>query len=508
MLAGAALGVAFLTPALGGLVCVGFVPLLAALGQAARGPRPVRRAFGLGWLTGLVFYAIGAHWLLSLNEVAITVPWLKYPGWLLAAAYLGLFAGGASAAAVALHRRSGAPLAVTFALAWLIGEELRGAGDLGFPWFQPGYALADFTPLIQLASLGSVTLLTLWVVAINGVIHRALESWPERPRRLAPLVTLALMIALPLAWGSAVLRARLPERKARERVALVQPNIPGEIKWGGQHADEILAKLARLTEQATAATPRPVVAIWPETATGSYLRRRLDQSLFVSRLAQQVGVPIFSGFPEARLGRDGAPLYENAAGMFPGDGELPETYAKQHLVPFGERMPYEHLVPALRNVQLGQAEWSRGTRWTLFPTAAGPFACLICFESIFPGHARRFVRSGATWLVNITNDEWFGPGAALTQHAAMACFRAVEHHVPLARVANTGLTRMIDANGRVVATLEPWQEGVLDVALPPAGPTTWYTRLGDWPGLLAALGIALLVARSFARRRSEAVVRD
>jgi apolipoprotein N-acyltransferase len=126
---------------------------------------------------------------------------------------------------------------------------------------------------------------------------------------------------------------------------------------------------------------------------------------------------------------------------------------------------------------------------------------LICFESIFPALARRDVRLGSRLLVNLTNDEWFGNGAALQQHAAMAPFRAVEHHVPLARCANTGITEMIDAYGAVTARLPVFVPRVLVTPLPAAGPPTWFTRVGDWPGVLAA-ALALVLGWSPWRRRT------
>ena len=141
--------------------------------------------------------------------------------------------------------------------------------------------------------------------------------------------------------------------------------------------------------------------------------------------------------------------YFNAAGMFSTEGFGGPRYAKRHLVPFGERMPFQWLIPGLGHLDLGQAEWTPGVDGVLFDSRAGAFGTLICFESIFTDLARDDVRHGARWLVNITNDEWFGNSAALYQHAAMAPFRAVENHVPLARCANTGLTLIADANGRV-----------------------------------------------------------
>ncbi|HUK63669.1 MAG TPA: apolipoprotein N-acyltransferase, partial [Dongiaceae bacterium] len=203
-------------------------------------------------------------------------------------------------------------------------------------------------------------------------------------------------------------------------------------------------------------------------------------------------VPVFAGFPDYRIGARGEVIYENAAGMFLPGGGRSDTYAKIHLVPFGERMPFESWLPFMKKLQLGQAEWEPGRRWTLFGLDGRRFGALICFESIYPGHARRLVRAGASWLVNITNDEWFGNSAALHQHAAMAVFRAVENRVPLARCANTGVTMMVDPYGRVTARAPTWTPAVVEAVLPPAGPRTPYTRLGDWPGVLALLTLAAL----------------
>ena len=167
-------------------------------------------------------------------------------------------------------------------------------------------------------------------------------------------------------------------------------------------------------------------------------------------------------------------------------------------------MPFQWLIPALGTIALGQAEWSPGDHPVLFPSAAGPFSCLVCFEAIFPDLARTDVLRGARWLVNITNDEWFGNSAALYQHAAMAVFRAVECRVPLARCANTGLTLVCDAYGRVVAQAPVFEPTLLVIPLPLPGPAGGYLRFGDWPGLLSGIVVAVagLVALTGRNRRT------
>jgi apolipoprotein N-acyltransferase len=464
------------------------VPLVAALDGHLRSGGSIRGAAFLGYRFGFVFFLIGTHWIALLNEVAITVPWLKYPAWVAAAAYLAIFPaiGCALAALLARHARAG--LALTFPLAFIVAEELRASGEMGFPWFQPGYSQWAFTPLIQMASLGGVTLVTLWLLVLNVLVWRA---WRGEARLRAGLGVL-LMLALPWAWGNKVIAAA--PQGTGPRVALVQGNIPGAIKWAGTHEKEILATFLRLTAEASALDPKPEVAIWPETATGSWLRKRLDQTLQVAGLAARTGVPIFSGYPDYDYEPADRMVQRNSASLFSADGSLGPTYAKRHLVPFGERMPFQRLFPGLGKLELGQAEWTPGDSVVLFPAAGGPFACLICFESIFPDLARESVRKGATWLVNITNDEWFGKSAALEQHAAMAVFRAVENRVPVARCANTGLSWIIDSRGRVTAAAPAFEEAVVSGALSVPGPPTPFTRLGDWPGVVCGAAVVLLAA--------------
>ena len=486
------------------------MPLLIALDEVTRGDRPNRAAWDTGYLFGFAFFLVSVHWIARLSDVAITVPWLKYPAWVVGAAYLALFPALASTLTVFLARRAGMTIAVTFVPAWLAIEAARASGELGFPWFQPGYTQSAMVPVIQLASLGSVTLVTAWVLFLNVLVWRTLV--PRRDgeagvgRGILALATV-LTVALPWLWGSRVLATTPKPQGPRPTIALVQGNIAGEIKWSGRHQREILDRFLSLSREAMSRTPRPALVVWPETATGSYLRRQLDQAIEVARLAYDHRVGLFSGFADYRIDSIGVTRYFNSAGIFYPTGEPGEIYAKRHLVPFGERMPFQWLFPQLGRIELGQAEWTPGRGSVLFPGSSGrmferglggKFACLICFESIFPDLSRDDVRLGARWLLNVTNDEWFGRSAAIGQHAAMSIFRAVENHVPLARCANTGLTMMVDAHGRVVGRLPLMQPAVLSRELPPPGPPTLYNRIGDWPAWMAW---AMVGALLFPRRR-------
>lgn len=489
---GLVLGAAFLPGVPGWLAWFAFVPLLLALERRVAS-RPPRSWFALGYAGGFVFFLVGTHWIALLSDVALTIGWLKYLGWVLSALYLACYWGLAAWGAGWLSRRSGVAAGWTFAPALLLVEEWRSAGELGFPWFQPGYSQHAMSPALQLASLGSVTLVTLWLLLVNGAF---VHAW--RSRRPAAVAMAVLLLVAPLAWGATQLRGR--STPAGPIVALVQGNIPGEIKWSGRHTEQIFRTFVGLCDSVLAEV-QPALFVWPETATGTYVRRNPEQSVAVAHLAARLRAPVYMGFAHWTFGPDGNPVPWNAAGGWNPDGSLTTVYAKRHLVPFGERVPFQSLVPALGKLDLGQAEWQPGTGTVLFPGPAGPMSLLVCFESIFPELARADVRAGSRLLVNITNDEWFGNGAALHQHAAMAPFRAVEHHVPLARCANTGITEMIDAYGVVTARLPVFVPRVLLAPLPACGPPTPFTRVGDWPGVLALVVSLALAAAPWRRRR-------
>src|SRR5205085_588293 len=153
---------------------------------------------------GFVQCLVGTHWIALLSDVAMTVPWLKYPAWVAAAGYLSLFAALAVWLTGLLARRTRVPLAIVFPFAFLAVEELRGSGEMGFPWFQPGYSQHAYAPVLQLASLGSVTLVTLWVLALNALLWKTLQGGVGR-RRAA--LGAALLLVFAFAWGNAALRA-------------------------------------------------------------------------------------------------------------------------------------------------------------------------------------------------------------------------------------------------------------------------------------------------------------
>ena len=174
-----------------------------------------------------------------------------------------------------------------------------------------------------------------------------------------------------------------------------------------------------------------------------------------------------------------------------------------HLVPFGERLPFQSVMPWLGDLDLGQAEWTPGDSLVLLSTPSDTVAVMICFESIFPEMARDARKKGATLLAVLTNDQWFGKTGALYQHAAMSVFRAVETRLPLARCANTGITFFVDTRGRVYEAGGVFTREVRTAAIDRPGESTPYSRWGDWVGNGALfVSLALLLLSAFWRRRT------
>jgi apolipoprotein N-acyltransferase len=262
--------------------------------------------------------------------------------------------------------------------------------------------------------------------------------------------------------------------------------------------------LLELTEKL--ASRNTDLIIWPETAAPFHLRYEPDYMSLLTRTVDRLGVPLLLGFPDAIPEENGALAYYNSAGlMLPGLG-IVKKYDKIHLVPFGERIPYDDVFRFLKKVDFGQANFGIGKDNTVFRLNDEKFSVLICFESIFPELVRSFKVEGANFLVNITNDEWFGRSAAPYQHAYMAVFRAVENRASVARCANTGISMLIDPWGRVTLRSGLFTREALAGKIKLVSAETFFTRHGFlllWPFVgVAVLESLLALARGGKVRRA------
>lgn len=326
-------------------------------------------------------------------------------------------------------------------LSWTVLEFIRGFFGGGMPWLLIGSSQSCFLPLIQIANITGVYGVTFIVVLINAGIVELL-----RKKKTGPLFFSLIVFILVVLYG--VVQLRKPVTGEKLSVGIVQPNIPQSIKWDPEYEDAMVTKLKILTRKVV---PCDLV-VWPETAVpslGEDRQMREEVCSFVKTTNSNfiVGSPGVAYYNHQKE-------YYNSAFLISQAGTIIGEYQKLHLVPFGEYVPFEDVFPFVKSFTPINESFSPGDEYALFNLNNINLATLICFEDIFPELTREFVSNGARLLVNITNDAWFGDTAAAYQHAALACFRAVENGVYLVRATNTGFSCFIDSKGRIYKTVK------------------------------------------------------
>ena len=451
-----------------------------------------RRAAWDGWWFGFGFLTTGLYWIAN---ALLTDP--AQFGWLLPFSLFGLPAVlaifAAVAAMIARALWSAGPLKVlSLAAAWSAAEWLRGHLLTGFPWNLVGYTWTWSDQMLQAnATLGiyGVSFVTVAAAASPS----ALVGAGSRIARWAPVVVAAL--ALLLAWSGGAIRLDGAGEAAVPGVHLrvVQANIAEPDKWQPALQADSLQRHSLLTR--APGIDAATVVIWPETAVSYFLEYEPDLARELGALLPPRAV-LITGAPRARLAANGDALAEiwNSVAVLDARGAILASYDKAHLVPFGEYVPLRGLLGTigLKKIVPGALDYSAGRGPSTISIAGVPaFGALVCYEVIFPEQVVD-PRQRPAWLVNVTNDAWYGNSAGPYQHFASARVRAVEQGLPLVRAANTGVSGVIDSYGRVRGRLALGTANVLDAALPVALPPTPYARFGDI--LFAALwGISAIV---------------
>ncbi len=446
-------------------------------------------AFADGWWFGCGFSAAAFHWIAN----ALLIDASRH-GWMFPFALVAIAAGFAVFPALAAWAAGTVPAGrlrvVAFAVAWLVLEWVRSWFLTGFPWNLLAASLSFSESLLQPAAWGGPWLLSAIVLAM--ALAPAVFGTSGRGRAAAGLAAAAAVIAL--AWCAGHLRLADGQPPPGPVLRLVQPNIDQRAKWDPSRLEEHFALQVALGA-ASSTGPAPAAIIWPEAAIPHALLRRPSVLAEVAAMAPDGGY-ILAGAVRAEPDGDGGLEARNSVIAFAAAGPV-ALYDKHRLVPFGEYVPLASLLPLERLVG-GRFGYGRGPGPRTIDLPGLPaFGALICYEIIFPSG---LVDPGARprWLLNVTNDAWFGDSSGPRQHFAMARLRAVEQGLAVVRVANTGISGVIDAHGRVVASLPFGHRGVLDVPLPPAiEERTLYARFGDWtlvailllPSAVLAIGL-------------------
>lgn len=450
------------------LAWVALAPVLALAAE-----RPPRVALGWGWLGGSVFFVVLLRWLDHTFRLYSAIPWpLTWLPITALAAYCGLYTGLVALGVAWLARRTGRGPALAAAPAlWVVGEWVRGWLMGGFPWGLVGYSQYAALPVIQVAELAGVYAVSFVVVAVNAAAAGLLVLGG---RRAAPgAAAAAALLAAVLLFGWARLTA--PPPPGGVTIALVQPSIEQALKGNPAHEADTRAIYLALTREA--ARTRPDLIVWPETAAPTVFRGDAGLQAALRAIAAASGARILVGSID--VADAPPPRYYNSAFLLTPQG-IAGRYDKIHLVPFGEYVPLSGLIGFVRGWAEFIADLEPGPGPVVFPGPPAPFGVIICYEGIFPELVRPFVRGGARFMVNMTNDAWFGRTSGPWQHLAMYPLRAVEHRVAIARAANTGVSALVAPSGRIVSAAGLFRRGVLRGAVAVRAGTTLYTRFGDW----------------------------
>ncbi len=457
LLAAFLLGLSRLNWHLGFLVFFALIPLFSFFQNRHRSGARIMTA-------GIVFATL--YTLIALHWVAFTAQHAMVPKWSEIPVGIGIFVGITFLFSLyftilfslidAIWQGARGVRMLAIAGLWIGFEWLQNFGDFRFPWHNLGYALSEYTILLQVAEIGGVYLVSLLIIAVNWMIYKTYR------RPVKYFILLGILLTVWLVYGGIRLY-RLPMQKTDTKVSIVQPSIPQEIKWDRAYLDSTLSVYRTMTEAAWRDSADLVV--YPESAIPLHLMRIRSQYNPVQQLCDRLDMPIFTGFPHMEPIEDHRYIDEyhfNACSQFRPKKAPDPVYKKIALVPFGERTPWLETFPFLWGIQLGQANFQPGDSTCYYSVDGLRYAPLICYEIALPHLTCDIAHGGGDFVVNLTNDGWFGHTVGTYQHAMMTKFRAIETRKQFFRTANSGISMIVLPNGRIVQRLGLFKKGNLE----------------------------------------------
>ncbi len=481
-LSGVLLFLAFPKHDLGWLAWVGLVPLLAAISG-----KSVKSAFFLSYLCGIIFFVGVFNWVFQ-------IPGYKFLHHAFLIPYMGLYFGLFGLAFSIISERSGIALALLATpFLWVTLEYIRAnMSFLSLPWALMGHSQYQWPAIIQLVSLTGTYGLSFLIILVNAAVAAAclafLSGFRIQRTAVSLLLGAAVMAGLTLFYGHVTLLGAREGRK-EVRVSVLQGNIDQERKSDPKkYAKSIMEDYVTLSRQAS--KDHPELIVWPEAATPGFILKNMAVLNQVVSLIRGTGTYFLIGsseYPKFARDKPSSQLrVGNTALFFSPEGKVLGQYLKIHLVPFGEYIPFEGIISWPRFIvpENKKSYEVQGKKWNLFAFDDAKFGVLICWEIVFPQLFRRFVKDGANFMINITNEGWFGKSAAPYQMAAISAFRAVENRVSLVRAANTGISCFIDPYGRITGRVKQNNKDIFvrgystrEIRL--SNDRTFYTIYGD-----------------------------
>ncbi|MEE8398252.1 MAG: apolipoprotein N-acyltransferase [Desulfobacterales bacterium] len=486
------------------------VPLFIAMRDLS-----AKDSFRIGLLTGCIHYLSLMYWLAyTMQTYGGLPPWVSIPVLFLLAIYLGLYLAAFSAAS-SRFLTTPLRLLVFGPLLWVSVEYLRSFLFTGLPWCLLGYCQHNNLHLIQISDIFGVYGVSYVIVFANVVGFLAIQhivgrEWQFKAvnRWLVGGGIISLAFLTGMAWGYGRWRIDAMDRQIAEaptkRISIVQGNIDQAKKWDLEFRTATTEIYADLSQSAK--PERPDLVVWPETATPFYYGNDPRLTRRVRKAIGRVGTDFLIGSPSFLRKKEDVTYY-NSAYLIDGYGRTTGKYDKAHLVPFGEYVPFKKWLPFLGKIVAHVGDFTAGEKGKTLLWGDVRLGVQICYEIIFPNLSAAMVLNQASYIVNITNDAWYGKTSAPYQHFAIARFRAIENRRSLIRAANTGISGFVDPVGRIIGASDIFQEAVLTQAMPIINEETVYTRWGDVFAQICLMITLLLflretVARATSKKRT------
>jgi len=417
------------------LAWFGFVPLFFAVKSKSKG-----EAFLFSYLTGVIFWFGIVYWLIHVT----------LPGMVLLVLYLALYFAffGLIISTYSLQLTAYSLLFIPSV--WVLLEYIRSRLLTGFPWALLGYSQYLNLPVIQIADIAGAWGVSFLVMMVNVEIYTAISCKLSAVSKKQKYILPILLIFITVAYGYfKIYSLQLKTYSLKLKISVIQGNIPQQLKWDRNSRDFIMEKYFSLSKQAL--KDKPDLMVWPEATLPVVLEEEPVYYESLRNFIKESKTPLLFGAVTTRN-----ELYYNSALLLSAQAELLASYGKVHLVPFGEYIPLRRIFSFLEAI-VPIGDFERGKDFTVFtlPTAyyllPTKFSVLICFEDLFPHLSREFVKRGADFLINITNDAWFKKTSSPYQHLSASVFRAVENRVYVVRAANTGVSGFIAPTGKIVS---------------------------------------------------------
>lgn len=458
----------------------------------------------------MVHYLTLLYWLVYTMQTYGGIPvYLAVPVLFLLSAYMALYVGLFSAFISYLKTSGFKTYLLALPVLWVFLEYLRGFLFTGFPWSFLGYSQVKQLNIIQISDIFGVYAISFLLVLSSGVIFLAIDNTFSRKLknpsygRTSSIIGIILLIFLLTAtlsygkWRISSIQESISNGPFRQ-IAVVQGNIDQAIKWDPSFQVETTEKYIRLSLLGN--QHKPDLVVWPETATPFYFLSDTVLSERVLKTVFEMGTDFLIGSPSFKIAEDKIEYY-NSAYLIDAESKVIDRYDKVHLVPFGEYVPFKKWLPFLGKMVEHVGDFKPGTAGNTLSWKEQRLGIQICFEIIYPGLSRAMVQNNADFLINITNDAWFGKTSAPYQHFSMTIFRAIENRRSLVRAANTGISGFVDPVGNVMERTDLFHDAVLSRDVPIYKELSIYTRFGDFFAVICSLIAFVLISLSFTKSR-------